>query len=215
MIENILENSVQEAVKAVSLLQTEPCKAFLLKATALMSCCIQEGGKIFSAGNGGSLADSMHFAEELTGKFRNERHPFPAIALADPAHITCVANDFGFEYVFSRSLEALGQGGDLFLALTTSGNSPNILRALESAKKRGMVTICLLGKGGGKAKDVCDLYYSVDGFRYSDRVQEVHMTLLHILIEMLEYKLLKLPQQAEAASYFAAKCVLPLIDGTP
>lgn len=203
MMETILENSVEEAIRAISLLKTDPCKTFLLKAAALTSRCLQEGGKIFSAGNGGSLADSIHFAEELTGKFRNERHPLPAIAIADPAHITCVANDFGFEHVFSRFLEAFGQEGDLFLALTTSGNSQNILKALESAKKLGMTTIGLLGKGGGKAKELCDLHYSVDGFLYSDRVQEVHMTLLHILIEMLEHKLQTPTLNKEAASVFA------------
>jgi D-sedoheptulose 7-phosphate isomerase len=189
MFEKILENSIQEAIRAITLLDTHSCKLFLSKAATLLVNCLREGGKIFSAGNGGSLADSLHFAEELTGKFRNERRPLPAIALADPAHITCVANDYGFEYVFSRSLEALGQPGDIFLALSTSGNSPNILKALETAKKKGITSIGFLGKGGGEAKKFCDFFYSVDGFSYSDRIQEVHMTMLHILIELIEAKL--------------------------
>ena len=141
------------------------------------------------AGNGGSLCDAMHFAEEMTGFFRAKRRAFPAIALADPGHISCVGNDVGFESVFSRSLEALGEEGDIFIALTTSGNSQNLIQAAEVAKQKKLRTIAFLGKSGGVLKGLCDLEWIVKGFPFSDRVQEAHMTAIHIIIEMVEKEL--------------------------
>ena len=141
------------------------------------------------AGNGGSLCDAMHFAEELTGFYRNKRPALAAIALGDPGHMSCVANDLGYDHVFARSIEALGKPGDVFVALTTSGNSPNLIEAVKAAKSRGMGTIGFLGKTGGKLKGVTDLELIVEGFTYSDRIQEAHMTAIHILIEVIEKKL--------------------------
>lgn len=145
--------------------------------------------KVFSCGNGGSLCDAMHFAEELTGRFRQDRAALPAIALADPSHLTCVSNDMGFETVFSRALEALGKPGDVLLAISTSGNSDNILKAIEAAHAKGMKVIGLTGKGGGQMKECCDVCIVVPWNGYSDRIQEIHIKIIHILIEYIEQEL--------------------------
>lgn len=146
-------------------------------------------GKVFSCGNGGSLCDAMHFAEELTGRFRQDRAALPAIAIADPSHLTCVSNDMGFETVFSRVLEALGKPGDVLLAISTSGNSDNILKAIEAAHAKGMKVIGLTGKGGGQMKACCDVCIVVPWNGYSDRIQEIHIKIIHILIEYIEQEL--------------------------
>lgn len=145
--------------------------------------------KVFSCGNGGSLCDAMHFAEELTGRFRQDRAALPAIALADPSHLTCVSNDMRFETVFSRALEALGKPGDVLLAISTSGNSDNILKAIEAAHAKGMKVIGLTGKGGGQMKECCDVCIVVPWNGYSDRIQEIHIKIIHILIEYIEQEL--------------------------
>jgi D-sedoheptulose 7-phosphate isomerase len=141
------------------------------------------------AGNGGSLCDAMHFAEELTGQFRKKRAALPAIALSEPGHLTCTANDMGYDEVFARGVEAFGKPGDLFVGLTTSGNSPNIVRAFEEAKKRGLKTVSFLGKSGGALKGVADFEMLIKNFNTSDRIQEVHMAAIHIIIEAMEYEL--------------------------
>lgn len=146
-------------------------------------------GKVFSCGNGGSLCDAMHFAEELTGRFRQDRVALPAIAIADPSHLTCVSNDMGFETVFSRVLEALGKPGDVLLAISTSGDSDNILKAIETAHAKGMKVIGLTGKGGGRMKECCDVCIIVPWNGYSDRIQEIHIKIIHILIEYIEQEL--------------------------
>ena len=138
------------------------------------------------AGNGGSLCDASHFAEELTGIFRKKRRALPAIALSDPGHLTCVGNDLGFEHVFARSIEAYGKKEDLFIGLTTSGNSPNMILAFERAKELGLTTLAFLGKGGGELKGYADLELIIEGFETSDRIQEAHMTAIHIMIELIE-----------------------------
>ena len=138
----------------------------------------------------------MHFAEELTGFFRKKRIALPAIALSDPGHLTCVSNDLGFESVFSRSVEALGAPGDLFIALTTSGNSPNLIQAVQMAKSKQLRTIAFLGKTGGEMKGQCDLEWIVSGFTFSDRIQEAHMAAIHIIIEQVERNLFYAPQMA-------------------
>lgn len=140
---------------------------------------------VFSCGNGGSHCDSMHFAEELTGRYRKERRPLGALALGDASHVTCVANDYGFEHIFSRQLAGLGRAGDVLIGLSTSGNSANVIQAVELAKKSGIKTIALLGKGGGKLKDLADLSIVVPADT-SDRIQEVHIKLIHIVIETVE-----------------------------
>ena len=137
------------------------------------------------AGNGGSACDAIHFAEEFTGRFRKDRRALPVISFADPAHITCVGNDYGFDDIFSRDIEAFGVSGDVFIAISTSGNSPNIIKAVQNAKERGIVVVTLLGKSGGALKGVGDYELIVAG-ETSDKIQEVHMAVLHIIIAGVE-----------------------------
>jgi D-sedoheptulose 7-phosphate isomerase len=181
--------AVEDGVKAIEFLKHPDSIHFIETAAKMVCDCFVNGGKLLIAGNGGSLCDAMHFAEELTGIFRAKRRALPAIALSDPGHLTCTANDLGYEGVFSRAVEALGKKGDVFIALTTSGNSPNILNASVIAKSLGLKTIAFLGKKGGKLKGQSDLEWVVDGFSFSDRIQEAHMTAIHIIIEMVEREL--------------------------
>jgi len=188
MRDSILQ-SVDDAIRAALALKTAHGIAFIERAAEQIVHCFQNGHKILLAGNGGSLCDAIHFAEEFTGQFRNKRPALPALALADPGHMSCVANDMGFESVFARGVEAFGQPGDIFIALTTSGNSPNLLAAIQQAKEQGLYTIAFLGKTGGKMKGLSDLEWIVSGFAYSDRIQEAHMAAIHIIIEMVEQSL--------------------------
>lgn len=149
----------------------------------------QRGGKLLACGNGGSMCDAMHFAEEWTGRFRADRRALPAIAFSDPSQLTCMANDFGYEQVFARSVEAYGQEGDLLLAISTSGNSPNVLAAIEAARARGITTVGLLGKDGGQAREQVDIPIVVPLAATSDRIQEVHIKVIHITIEAVERRL--------------------------
>ena len=148
----------------------------------------KKGSNVFSCGNGGSHCDAMHFAEELTGRYREERKPLGALALGDPSHTTCVSNDYGFEHVFARQLEGLARSGDVLIGLSTSGNSKNVIKAFQSAKKRGVRTVALLGKGGGELKGLADLAIVVPGST-SDRIQEMHIKLIHLVIETVEREL--------------------------
>ena len=147
---------------------------------------IKQGGKVISCGNGGSHCDAMQFAEELTGRYRDNRKAIPAICVSDPSHISCVSNDFGYEFVFSRYLEALGNKGDVLLGISTSGNSGNIIRAAQTAKEKGMKVIILSGKDGGKLSPLADIELRVPHFGYADRIQEVHIKIIHILILLIE-----------------------------
>jgi len=152
---------------------------------------VEAGGKVLACGNGGSAADAMHFCEELTGKYRDDRPAIAAAACVDPTHLTCVANDYGFEFVFSRWVEALGRAGDVLVVLSTSGNSANCVRAVEAGKSRGLVTAALLGGDGGELRGACDFEWvvpSVVGARVvrSDRIQELHMLLLHAVVGGVE-----------------------------
>lgn len=156
------------------------------KAAQLMSDALRSGGKVISCGNGGSMSDAMHFAEELSGRFRDNRRSLAAIAISDPAHITCTANDYGFDFVFSRFVEGLGNPGDVLLAISTSGNSANVLNAAHEAINKGMKVVSLTGKDGGKLKGISHVNLNVAHFRYSDRIQEVHIKIIHILIELIE-----------------------------
>jgi D-sedoheptulose 7-phosphate isomerase len=178
--------SVSEAILAVSQLEKPEALHFIHSAALLISSCYDKGKKVLIAGNGGSLCDASHFAEELTGVFRQMRRALPAIAMNDPGHLTCVGNDLGFQNVFSRGVEALGNAGDCFIGLTTSGNSENLVRAFEAARIKRLKTIAFLGRGGGKLKGVADLEWIVEGFSTSDRVQEAHMAAIHIIIEIVE-----------------------------
>lgn len=142
-------------------------------------------GRVFSCGNGGSMCDSLHFAEELTGRYRKDRAPLPATGISEAGHITCIANDFGFEYIFSRYVEAWGQEGDTLLAISTSGNSPNVIKAVEVALNKGMKVVGLLGKDGGKLKSMVDVPLIIPS-SITDRIQEVHIKCIHIFIEGIE-----------------------------
>ena len=179
-------SSAKEAEKAIQFLQAPYSLRFMEEAAHLIVSCFKAGGKILVAGNGGSLCDALHCAEELTGLFRRPRDPLPAIALADPGHLTCVANDIGFDQVFARSVKALGKPGDVLLLLTTSGNSENLIQAARIAEEKEMFSVAFLGKSGGKLKGLCTLEWIVEGFSYSDRIQEAHMAALHIIIEAVE-----------------------------
>ena len=158
-------------------------------AADTMAASIQNGGKILSCGNGGSMCDAMHFAEELTGRYRENRKAIPAISISDASHMSCVGNDYGYDFVFSRYLEALGNDGDVLLAISTSGNSGNVLKAAETAKAKGMKVVGLTGKDGGKLAPLCDVEIRVPHFGFADRVQEIHIKVIHILILLLEQKL--------------------------
>lgn len=159
------------------------------KAGDLMVEALKAGGKLISCGNGGSMCDAMHFAEELTGRFRGDRAPLAAVSISDPGHLTCVANDYGFDQVFARYVKAHGRAGDVLLAISTSGNSANVLLAAEAAKALGMRVVGLTGKDGGKLGPLCDAEVRVPHTGYADRVQEVHIKVIHALIDHIEQEL--------------------------
>lgn len=187
---DLIKNSFLEAQQVLAeFVADEEKLGQVKKAGDLLVEMFRRGGKVFSCGNGGSLCDAMHFAEELTGRFRNDRMALPAIAIADGSHLTCVSNDMGFDQVFAKYVEALGKPEDVLLAISTSGNSPNILRAVEAAREKGMQVIGLTGKTGGEMKALCDVAIVVPWHRYSDRIQEIHIKIIHILIEYIEQAL--------------------------
>ncbi|OFX62212.1 MAG: phosphoheptose isomerase [Bacteroidetes bacterium GWA2_30_7] len=155
----------------------------------LIADAINNGNKIISCGNGGSMSDAMHFAEEMTGNFRKKRRPLPAIAISDPSFITCVANDYGFSQIFSRWIEAFGNKGDILLAISTSGNSENIIKASETAISKGMFVVSLTGKDGGKLADLSTVEIRAPFYEFSDRTQEIHIKIIHSLIQYVELKL--------------------------
>lgn len=159
-------------------------------AANLISRSIKGGGKVVACGNGGSHCDAMHFAEELTGRYRDNRKALPAICISDPSHLSCVSNDYGYEFVFSRYIEALGNKGDVLLGISTSGNSVNVIKAAQAAKEKGMSVIILSGKDGGKLAPLADVEIRVPHLGYADRIQEVHIKIIHILILLIEKEVL-------------------------
>lgn len=161
------------------------------EAALLIANSFKQGGKVLSCGNGGSHCDAMHFAEELTGRYRENRPAYPAIAISDVSHLSCVSNDFGYDYVFSRYVEGVGQKGDVLFGLSTSGNSKNVLNAIQVAKAKGMKVIALTGKDGGKMAGLADVEIRVPHFRYADRIQEVHIKVIHILMMLIEFEMAK------------------------
>ncbi len=156
------------------------------KAGQLMVDSIKNDGKIISCGNGGSMCDAMHFAEELTGKYRNDRPAIGAISMSDVSHMACVGNDYGYDFVFSRYLEAVGRKGDVLLAISSSGNSVNVLKAMEVAKQKGIKIVGLTGKDGGKMASLCDVEIRAPHSQYADRAQEIHIKVIHSLIDFIE-----------------------------
>lgn len=155
-------------------------------AAKIMANAIRNGGKIISCGNGGSMCDAMHFAEELSGRFRNDRKALPALSISDASHISCVGNDYGYDFIFSRYVEGLGAKNDVLLAISTSGNSKNVLNAIQAAKEKGMKIVALTGKDGGLMKDNCDVEIRAPKSEYADRAQEIHIKVIHSLIQLIE-----------------------------
>ncbi|GEO05354.1 phosphoheptose isomerase [Adhaeribacter aerolatus] len=183
---------LNEAQQVLTNFLTTPENINRIQAAAeLMAVAVQNGRKILSCGNGGSMCDAMHFAEELTGRYRDDRPAIPAIAISDASHMSCVSNDYGYDSVFSRYVEALGQPGDVILCISTSGNSSNILKAAETARRKGMQVVSLTGKDGGKLAPLTDIEIRVPHFRYADRIQEIHIKVIHILILLIEKSLAK------------------------
>lgn len=157
------------------------------KAGDLMVNAIKNGGKIMSCGNGGSMCDAMHFAEEMTGRYRENRKPLPAMSLSDSSHMSCVSNDYGYAFIFSRFVESLGQKGDVLLAISTSGNSENVLNAITAAQEKGITVIGLTGKDGGKMAELVDVEIRAPYSQYADRAQEIHIKVIHSLIDYIEH----------------------------
>ncbi len=185
--QQLILEELKEAAKVLEQFFSNEQNLSQIEAAAqLMSDAINNGGKIFSCGNGGSHCDAMHFAEELTGRYRENRKALPAIAISDPSHISCVSNDFGYDFVFSRYIEGLGNEGDVLLGISTSGNSKNVLRAAEMARQKKMKVVALTGKNGGELADLVDVEIRVPHMGYADRVQEIHIKVIHILIQLIE-----------------------------
>ena len=184
MYQDLIRSELTEAAQVLNAFLSDDKNLQDIEAAAkLIADSFKQGGKVLSCGNGGSHCDAMHFAEELTGRYRENRPGYPGIAISDPSHLSCVSNDFGYEFVFSRYLEAVGQKGDVLFGLSTSGNSGNILKAMETAKQKGMKTIALTGKDGGKMAGIADVEIRVPHFGYADRIQEVNIKIIHIVIK--------------------------------
>lgn len=184
---SIIKANLTEAKEVLEEFMVLPENLKAIEASAkIMIEALVSGKKIISCGNGGSMTDAMHFAEELSGIFREKRPALAALSISDPSHLTCTANDLGFDSVFSRYIEALGQNGDVLLAISTSGNSMNIIKAAEAAREKGMKVVGLTGKTGGLLATLSDAEIRVNGRKHSDRIQEVHIKILHILVLLME-----------------------------
>lgn len=182
----ILQELIEAKKVLTDFLEDQENLNHIEQAARLMAKAINDGNKLFACGNGGSHCDAMHFAEELTGRYRENRKPLPAIAISDPSHLSCVSNDFGFQHVFARYLEGLGKSGDVLLGISTSGNSENIVQAFMEAKKIGIHTIALTGNDGGKLASLADIEIRVPHHGYADRIQEVHIKVIHIFMMIIE-----------------------------
>ena len=177
----------KEALELLQKFTNDPSKIHAIEAAgALIVKALKSGGKIISCGNGGSMCDAMHFAEELSGRYRDDRKSMAAISISDPSHISCVANDYGYEFVFSRFVEGIGKKGDILLGISTSGNSPNVVRAAEAALAKGMQVVALTGKNGGELAKLATVEIRVPHFGYADRIQEIHIKVIHSLIDYVE-----------------------------
>lgn len=190
MAKEHVKAALVEARQALdALIAVDQTQEAIVQASELMAETIRRGGKILSCGNGGSLCDSMHFAEEMTGRFRSDRPGYAAIAIADASHMSCVGNDYGYRAVFSRYVEAVGRPGDVLLAITTSGTSANVIDAVEAAHKNGMKVVGLTGKFDSPLAQKADVAIVTPAGRWADRVQELHIKCIHILIELVERQL--------------------------
>lgn len=189
---SIISQELKEAQSVLDQFLNDPVQIEKIeKAARLMADAILANGKIISCGNGGSHCDAMHFAEELTGRYRDNRRSLPAIAISDVSHLSCVSNDYGYEFVFSRFIEGLGQPGDVLFSLSTSGNSANIIKATEAARAKGMKVIIMSGKDGGKLAGAADIEIRVPHFGYADRIQEIHIKVIHIFMLLIEKMVLQ------------------------
>jgi D-sedoheptulose 7-phosphate isomerase len=187
MPRNRIESALLDAAVALDhLRKNEAALEAIAQAANLVASALKSGNKALSCGNGGSMCDAMHFAEELTGRYRDDRPAYAAMAISDPSHITCVGNDYGFEHVFSRFIEAHGKPGDVLLAISTSGKSQNVLNAAQEAKARNLKVIALTGNDENPLKLISDVHIPTPGGDHSDRVQELHIKVIHILIELIE-----------------------------
>ena len=188
-MKDLIRNELLEAKTTLEAFITDESNLTSIENAAdLMSAAILNGNKILSCGNGGSHCDAMHFAEELTGRYRDNRKALPAIAISDVSHMSCVSNDFGYDFVFSRYIEGVGQSGDVLLGLSTSGNSQNVIKAFEAAKDKGMKTVALTGKDGGVLGLLADVEIRVPHFGYADRIQEIHIKVIHVFMLLIEKK---------------------------
>lgn len=186
MSKETIRKHFDEAAEVLKSFNNDENHTKIANAIILMSEALSNGNKIISCGNGGSMCDAMHFAEELSGKFRNDRKGLAALSISDPSHITCVANDYGFDEIFSRYVEAVGNKGDILLGISTSGNSGNVINAVEVARKQGIKTIVLTGKTGGALAEIADLEIRAPRSKYADRAQEIHIKVIHTLIDGIE-----------------------------
>lgn len=187
MYQDLIRSELKEAAATLDAFLSDDANIQAIQnAAVLLADAFKAGGKVISCGNGGSHCDAMHFAEELTGRYRENRPGYPAIAISDPSHLSCVSNDFGYDFVFSRYVESLGREGDVLLGISTSGNSGNIIKAIDAARAKGMKVITLTGKDGGKMAGTADVEIRVPHFGYADRIQEVHIKSIHILIQLIE-----------------------------
>lgn len=189
MDQQLIGKQFEEAKQVLSDFSTQENYAKIAKAIELMSSALQNGHKIISCGNGGSMCDAMHFAEELSGRFRSDRKALAAISISDPSHLSCVSNDYGYDFVFSRFVEGLGNHGDILLGISTSGNSKNVMNAVEAAKQKGIKTIVLTGKDGGQLATMADLEIRAPYSKFADRAQEVHIKVIHAFILGIEQSL--------------------------
>ena len=187
MYQSLIRKELEEAQQVLNRFLNDDANIEAINSAAqLLADSFKSGGKVISCGNGGSHCDAMHFAEELTGRYRDNRPAYPAIAISDVSHISCVSNDYGYDYVFSRYLEGVGFKGDVLFGLSTSGNSGNIIKAVEMARQKGMKVILLTGKDGGKMDGMADVEIRVPHFGYADRIQEIHIKIIHIMIQLIE-----------------------------
>ena len=178
-----------EALEILQKFNTIENHTLIETAGEMMVTSLRNGNKIIACGNGGSMCDAMHFAEELSGRYREDRKAIAALSISDPSHISCVGNDYGYEHVFSRYLEAIGQKGDILLAISTSGNSLNVVNAVNTARAKDMKIIGLTGKDGGKMSGLCDVEVRAPHSDYADRAQEIHIKVIHALIDFIERKM--------------------------
>ncbi len=189
-MKDLIQQSLRESQDVLAQFLSDASKIDAIeKAADCLVDALQQGKKILSCGNGGSHCDAMHFAEELSGRYRENRPALAAMAISDPSHITCVSNDFGYNFIYSRFIEGLGNQGDVLVGISTSGQSANIIEAVKAAQQKGMKVVLLTGKDGGALAEMGAIEIRVDHFGFADRIQEIHIKVIHILIQLIEAKI--------------------------